>query len=271
MKTAASTRPKHTIPAVCKAMELLGLLAEPMGETTTKALASRLDVPRTTCYRLLRSLVARDWVRPLPGGGHALSIGLLPLLQPLREVEDVAEAVQPVLDELALRSRLTAKVSVRQGDFAVTVARRESPQATSIAVRIGASFHLALGSSGAVLLSGMDRPDVEKILERAPEECWAYQTRSEVHRRLEELRAQDWCADQGTYRPSCHAISAPLRDARGNVMAVMTVIGFPHELPGRRLAGAAKVLIEAARQAERRLRRLEPQRSASLRTKTGGR
>ena len=128
-------------------MELLGLLAEERGETTTKALALRLGVPRTTCYRLLRSLVARDWVRPLPGGGHALSVGLLPLLQPLREVEDLAGVVQRVLDELALRSGLTAKVSVRQGDDAVTVARCESPQATSIAVRIGASFHLALGSS----------------------------------------------------------------------------------------------------------------------------
>ena len=81
MKAAAASRPKHTIPAVCKAMELLGLLAAERGETTTKALALRLGVPRTTCYRLLRSLVARDWVRPLPGGGHALSVGLLPLLQ----------------------------------------------------------------------------------------------------------------------------------------------------------------------------------------------
>ena len=141
-------------------MELLGLLAEPQGETTTKALALRLGVPRTTCYRLLRSLVARDWVRPLPGGGHALSVGLLPLLQPLREAEDLAVAVQPVLDELALRSGLTAKVSVRQGDYAVTSARCESPQATSVAVRLGAAFHLALGSSGAVLASGLSRTAV---------------------------------------------------------------------------------------------------------------
>ena len=270
MKTAAAARPKHTIPAVCKAMELLGLLAEPQGETTTKALALRLGVPRTTCYRLLRSLVARDWVRPLPGGGHALSVGLLPLLQPLRQVEDLAGAVQPVLDELALRSGLTAKVSVRQGDEAVTVARCESPQATSVAVRIGASFHLALGSSGAVLLSGLSQPEVDDILERAPEECWTYQTPREVHRRLEELRGQGWCADQGTFRPSCHAVSMPLRDRRGDVAAAMTIIGFPHELTAKRLASLAKLLAEAAREAEKRLRRLRWEPLASGSTKAGG-
>ena len=258
MKMVAASRPKHTIPAICKAMELLGLLAEPQGDTTTKALALRLGVPRTTCYRLLRSLVARDWVRPLPGGGHALSVGLLPLLQPLHEVEDLAGAVQPVLDELASRSRLTAKVSVRQGDDAVTVARCESPQATSIAVRIGASFHLALGSSGAVLLSALSRQEVQEVLERAPDECWAHQDRPDVWRRLEKLQAQGWCADLGTYRPSCHAISAPLRSARGVVLAAVTIIGFPQELPPSQLTGVVKLLQDAARQAERRLRKATP-------------
>ncbi len=258
MKAAAAVRPKHTIPAVCKAMELLGLLAEEHGETTTKALALRLGVPRTTCYRLLRSLVARDWVRPLPGGGHALSVGLLPLLQPLREVEDLAVAVQPVLDELALRSGLTAKVSVRQGDYAVTSARCESPQATSVAVRLGASFHLALGSSGAVLASGLSRLDVQAILERAPDECWMHQNHRDVWQRLEQLQAQGWCADLGTYRPSCHAISAPLRSARGVVLAAVTIIGFPQDLPPDQLDAAVKLLLDAARQAERRLRKAAP-------------
>ena len=258
MKTTSASRLKHTIPAVCKAMELLGLLAEPQGETTTKALALRLGVPRTTCYRLLRSLVARDWVRLLPGGGHALSVGLLPLLQPLREVDDLAGAVQPVLDELALRTRLTAKVSVRQGDDAVTVARCESPEATSVAVRIGASFHLALGSSGSVLLSGLSRPEVKDVLERAPEECWSHQDRAEVDDRLARLQAKGWCADLGTYRPSCHAISAPLHNARGEVVAAMTIIGFPQDLQSRQLTGAVKLLLDAVRQAERRLRKAVP-------------
>lgn len=271
MKTADQERPKHTIPAVCKAMELLGLLAEEQGETTTKALALRLGVPRTTCYRLLRSLISRDWVRPLPGGGHAISIGLLPLLQPLREVESLAEAVQPVLDALALRSSLTAKVSVRQGDYAITVARCESPQATSIAVRVGASFHLALGSSGTVLLSGLSRQEMEEVLRRAPEECWTRQARADVHHRLEELRNQGWCADQGSFRPSCHAVSTPLRDPRGNIIAAITIIGFPQDLSGKKVASSARLLVEAARQAERRLRQPESEQWVTGKAKAGGR
>ena len=41
-------------------------------------------------------------------------------------------------------------------------------------MRIGASFHLALGSSGAVMMSGLSRQEVQEVLERAPDECWAH-------------------------------------------------------------------------------------------------
>ncbi|MBM3862029.1 MAG: helix-turn-helix domain-containing protein, partial [Verrucomicrobia bacterium] len=235
MKAAPSNNGKHTIPAVIKAMELVRVLAEEAGETTTKALAIRLGIPRTTCYRILRSLTAKDWVRPLAGGRHELSLGLLPVLNPLRQVEALANAVEPVLETLALQTQLTAKVSVRQGDYAVTIARCESPQETSVAVRIGASFHLAFGSSGAVLLSELKADEVAAILERAPEECWEHQGRDAVARRLRELRVKGWCSDLGTFRASCHAVSAPVRGAQGKVAAAMTVIGFPHEVTPARL------------------------------------
>ena len=184
MKVRRETPIKHTIPAVIKAMELLRALAEPDRETTTKALVLRLGIPRTSCYRILRSLIARDWVRQADGGQHGLSLGLLPLLAPLRSVAALAAAVEPALQTLAMASQLTAKVSVRQADYAVTIARVESPKQTSVAVRMGASFHLAYGSSGTVFLSALLEADVRRVLAEAPAECWDHQRPEEVRRRL---------------------------------------------------------------------------------------
>jgi len=256
VKAILSSNGKHTIPAVTKAMELVRVLAEEEGETTTKALALRLGIPRTTCYRILRSLIAKDWIRPVAGGRHELSLGLLPVLNPLRQVEALADAVEPALEKLALQTQLTAKVSVRQGDYAVTVARCESPQETSVAVRVGASFHLAFGSSGAVLLSELKADEVAVILERAPDECWEHQGRGEVAKRLRELKSKGWCSDLGTFRTSCHAVSAPVRGAQGKVVAAMTVIGFPHEITQARLPNLARAVIEAAEEVGHALRRM---------------
>jgi DNA-binding IclR family transcriptional regulator len=257
-------RPKHTIPAVTKAVDLLRLLGEPGGETTTKALALRLGIPRTSCYRILRSLIARDWVRPTDGGGHELSLGLLPILAALRPAATLAAAVEPALRTLASRTQLTAKVSVRQGDRAVTVARVESPRETSVAVRLGASFPLAYGSSGAVLLSELSRAELNHVLAAAPAECWEHQKPSDVLKRLKELRDRGWCADFGAFRSTCHAISAPLRDASKHVAASVTIVGFPHELPRNCASVLAALLIEATCQAEEDLRKLGLSSKASL-------
>jgi len=256
VKAAPSSNGKHTIPAVIKAMDLMRVLAGENGETTTKALAIRLGIPRTTCYRILRSLMTRDWVRPVADGGHELSLGLLPVLNPLRPVELLADAVEPTLEKLALDTQLTAKVSVRQGDYAVTVARCESPQETSVAVRIGASFHLAFGSSGAVLLSALGAEEIEEVLERAPEECWEHQGRDEVVKRLRELKSKGWCSDLGTFRASCCAVSAPVLGPQAKVVAAMTVIGFPNEVTPSRLPSLARALVEAAQKAGRALRKV---------------
>jgi DNA-binding IclR family transcriptional regulator len=251
----------HTIPTVNKTLELVRVLAAGDDETTTKALALSLGLPRSTCYRILRSLIAQDWVRPLPGGRHELSLGLLPLLAPLRPTEVLVDAVGPALESLARRSLMTAKVSVHQGDYAVTVARCESPQETSVAVRVGASFHLALGSSGGVLLSALEEEEREEILERAPEACWAYQNRTAIGQRLRDLTANGWCCDLGTFRPSCHALSVPICAPQDRVVAALTLIGFPHEFAKERLPELAHAALEAARQAERALRHAEPART----------
>ena len=108
MKSISAAEKKHTIPAVVKAQELIRLLAEEGGETTNKALAARLRIPHTTCYRILRTLVGGDWVRPVEGGRHVLSLGLLPLLKPLQQVEHLAELVQPALEGADDRQSLGA-------------------------------------------------------------------------------------------------------------------------------------------------------------------
>lgn len=247
MKAASPSEALHTVPAVSKAIDLLQLLAEEPGETTTKALAYRLGIPRSTCYRILRSLAARNWVRPLPGGGHALSLGLLPLLASFHPLEALARTLQPSLEALARATRLTAKASVRQGDVAVTVARCESPEGTSVSVRIGASFHLAFGSSGSVLLSDLPTGEVQELLDRAPAECWQSQDQKEVARRLRELKSKGWCSDLGTFRPVCHALSAPVTGAHGRIAAALTVIGFSHEVTRDRIASLGEAVAAQAR------------------------
>lgn len=238
---------------VTKALEMVRALSTSGGETTTKALAIRLGLPRSSCYRILRSLIAQDWVRPVAEGRHELSPGLLPVLEPLRRYEALADAVGASMRALADRTQLTVKVTVRQGDETVTVARCESPQGTSVGVRVGAAFHLAFGSSGSVLLSDLGADEVAEILGRAPGGCWEYQDRDDVLARIRDVRSKGWCADPGISQPIFHAASAPIHDASGRVLAAVTAVGFGHEVTRQRLPELGRDVVAAAGQAEQAL------------------
>ena len=79
--------PKNTIPAVNRTLDLVRILAEGEAETNTKALALRLGMPLTTCYRVLCSLIGRGWVQRVADGRHILSPGLNLMLPTLIRTE----------------------------------------------------------------------------------------------------------------------------------------------------------------------------------------
>ncbi len=244
---------EHTIPVLRKAIELLREIAAG-GETTTKALAHQVGVPHTTTYRILQTLLQEDWVRQTGGGRHELSFGLLPLLQPLVRHELLVETVRPFLAGLSTETGLAAKLSVRQGGHAVALLRAESPRETSISVRVGASFHLALGSSGAALICDLSPAERRALLERAPKECWEHQTAADVEARVAECRRTGVCGDFGGFRPHVHAMSAPIRDRAGCVVGAITLVGFSQDFEGKLRKAVARRLLETVARCDRALR-----------------
>lgn len=238
--------PAHTIPVLTKAVAVLRAVAGGRTETTTKALAHDLGISHSTAYRILQTLIAEDCVRAVPGGGHELSFGLLPLLQSLARHELLVETARPVLAQLAADTGLAAKLSVRQGPQAVALVRAESPRETSVSVRVGSAFHLTFGSSGAVLLSELPAAERARLLAEAPKSCWEHQSRADVEKRIAECRRLGVCSDFGGYRPSVHAMSAPVRGHGGVIVAALTAVGFVQDFEGRKNKAHARALQAAA-------------------------
>lgn len=236
----------HTIPVLLKSISVLKLISEGRGNNTTKALEHTLAVPHSTMYRILQTFAQTDWVRQTEDGQFELSFGLLPLLQPLVRHELLIDIVREPLLSLGRATGLTTKLSVRQGDFAVTLFRTESPRTTSVHVKAGAAFHLVLGSSGSVLLSALKLDIRKHIIENAPDECWQFQNRGDVARRIAEVSKTGSCADTGSYRSIIYSISAPLYDRSNAVVAAITAIGFRDDFVGARMKANRRHVIETA-------------------------
>lgn len=220
----------HTVPVLRKAIRVLEAIAQGGGgSATTKNLAATLRISPTTCYRILQSFIAEGWLRPGAAGTFELSFGLVPLLRPLLRHELLIETVRDPLAQLARTTGLTAKLTVRQGDDAVTIYSAQSPKGTAITSRVGSAVSLAIGSSGAIFLAALTDLEVARLLDAAPEEVWRFQKREDVLRRVREARRSECCFDGGSYQPHIHTLSAPVYGRHRELVGGVTLLGFPQD------------------------------------------
>jgi len=241
---------KHTIPVLTKALQLICSLAQGEGSATTKELSQKLGIPTSTCYRILQTFSAFDWLRLSDGGRFEFSLGLLPLLKPLSNYQRMFDHLREPLERLVEETHLMAKVSIKQGSNAITVFRVESPRMVSPSSKVGTSFPLAFGSSGSCLLSGMEDEEIAKIIDESPREAWQTQTPEEVWRRVREVRTHRACADAGSYHAKIHTVSAPIYRDKDSVLAAISLVGWPEDFGQSELPRLETAILRTARQCE---------------------
>ncbi|HDV6329315.1 TPA: helix-turn-helix domain-containing protein [Burkholderia cenocepacia] len=131
---------RDRVPALARGLAILEAVAAGSSSATAASLASRLDVPRNSIARLLRTLVRHAFLvvdahgryRPGPAAARvaAAYLGARP---------EVAHA-QPVLDALCARSGLAAQLLGRDGAEVVVLAQAAPDEAACLVTRVGARF-----------------------------------------------------------------------------------------------------------------------------------
>ena len=218
------------IPALAKAIRLMEALASGAANGSIAKLSRSLDIPTTTCFRIIKTLTAARWLRARPQGGYELSLGmLLGLVEPLMGYRRLVQAVRGPMGRAANESGLTVKLTVREGDEAVTMFCTEPPNSTAVAQRVGARFPLAAGASGSVLLSDLDDAHVERLIHEAVRDSLLREDPEVIRARIAEVRRTDMCQDFGGYHPQIYGFAGPIRDSQGHVLAAVTVLGLPDD------------------------------------------
>ncbi|MEM1445064.1 MAG: helix-turn-helix domain-containing protein [Planctomycetota bacterium] len=218
----------NTVPILGKALRLIEMLAsdpESAGRSIQQ-LAEPAGLSTTSCFRVLRTLEASGWaVRdPEPRGGYRLSLRLLPLLGGLAGMQRCFDAAQPELERLAESVGMGTKLSIREGMSAVTVARAEPAGLVAVTNPVGSRFGLALGATGAALLSQASDAFVDAVIEASPPESWNRLGPKAFLRRIEQCRAEGFCVDVGSYHPQLGGFAVPVQ--AGTLDVAITATGL---------------------------------------------
>jgi DNA-binding IclR family transcriptional regulator len=243
---------QNTNPAVDKALEILTRLGQSEGGATQAELARELGISPSTCYRILQTLWKHDWVQKDAGSRYDLSGGILAATMRLHRQMSRLEHCQPLLDELATTTGLSAKLSIRQGDEQVTVLRAESPRPVSVSGKVGARFPVIEGSVGAALLSRNDEDEVRDLAGNCREELPERENPELVLARIRAIRKRGYCLISGQSRWRIDALSAPLTDPDGRVAGALTLLGVDDDFADDRIDALAAQLLQTIRACRQR-------------------
>jgi len=239
---------ENTIPAVEKTVRLLEhLTANPAGATQAE-LSQILGISGATCYRIIQSLLKYGWMKKT-GNRFELGQGLLPLARRVYQAQEWQELIKPLLTALAETTRLSVKLSMRQGASEyVTVFRAESPQPMAVTGRIGATFPVIEGSVGGALLSQCGEAELRRLIAAAPDTLLEKQEPQLLQGRIQECREKGYCTSNGRNRWGIEVISAPLSGGQG-VLAAISLLGLAADFTA--MPELAKSLLQARQDCER--------------------
>lgn len=212
------------VPIIHKMMTILEHLESEREGVTLAELGRALEVPKTTIYRVLKTLSAYQMVLTDRHGRYQLGPRLASLASAVAGF-DLISISRQAMEELSGELHETSKLSFALRDEAVVAAVVHSPTGFGIFTQVGRRFPLHAGAASKVLLAQRSDLEVAKLLESGlPSYTEKTITNpAALRRQIDEIRARGWAEDVEEYLDGIMAVAAPIRDASGRVQAALSV------------------------------------------------
>ena len=220
-------------------------------------LARTLDLPKTVVHRVLRRLVAMNFLsynqatRRYGLGPAALTVGLAAL-----RGLDVPRLARHTLERLVRETGETATLSALQGHQRVYIDQVMSPQELRQSVPIGVAFPLYAGSSSKCILAAMSPEESDEYIDSVEMSQLTPQTvidRDALRREVARIRKRGYSATFGERQVATASIAAAVLQPGGRVFGALSVCGPVGRFGKGLVAGYGALVHSAAMDVSREL------------------
>lgn len=253
-----------------KGLSLIDILAEAGEPVGLAELARRLDLPRTSLYRLVRPLEERGYLRRVsPGSRYALSLRFLELGELVREGLELRRLAYPFMERLRNEAELAVHLVVQDGDHAVYLEKVESHRPVRLFTQVGRRVPLHVAACPRLLLSYRSDADIAAYFTRATFTKFTPNTITDVNelwRLVKETRISGFSTGYGELEPETAAVAVPVCNHRGEVVAALSLAGPEWQFRAEDLMKLVSVLQRTAQEISNELGfRGVPQQTVVLR------
>lgn len=222
-----SLKTAYIVPNLGKAVQMLKVLASCEHGMSAAQIEERLDIPRTTAFRILRTLQHEGMVHKQGTMFHA-GTGLFEIgLHALRG-SAIREKAVPLLQELTRATGQTSHLAVPSTNHAMILEVCDSSGPVRVASRPGTLAELHCSATGKIFLSYLYADRVAEYTKRGTVVKRTSNTvidSATLGRMCEEIRRQQYSVDDEEYHLGVRCLAAPVFDMRGDVTAAIGVTG----------------------------------------------
>jgi DNA-binding IclR family transcriptional regulator len=229
---------KYTVPGLERGLRLLCEFSRQDKTLSAPELAKRLNVPRSTVFRLLTTLERMGFVERAEGGrDYRLGMSVLRLGFEYLASLELTEIGRPLLERLRDQIGYACNLVVRDGRSIVYVAKSSMPTAFVSSVVVGTRLPAHATVLGRVLLEDLSLDQLREIYPEERLQKFSENTPAtvlELFNLTERDRERGFVLEEGFFEQGISTVAAPVRDRSGKVVAALgATIPAPHIEAGK--------------------------------------
>ena len=214
------------VKPVVNAIRILRYLTQKGAPERAADIARHLGINQSTCFNILRTLVAEDVVdfNPL-SKTYTAGLGLARLVEQLVTQGQRLQSALPLMREFAAQFEVTVTLWRRMGvDRIVLMHSESSPTKLHIDMPPGQRLPILMGASGRLFVGrmGLDEGALREAFEPMR---WARPLTFEAYvREVNRASRRGYAVDDGYFAPGVLAVAAPVCDAGGDIAFTVSAV-----------------------------------------------
>lgn len=169
---------------------------------------------------------------------------------------DLRLSARPVIEELSRAYAETIFLGTLDGQKITIIEKADSPSELKITAPVGTRIPLFAGAAGKVFLTGLNETVLKNMLINRSIPKFTVNSITDPDEYLKEIsqaRELGYATDFEEYIQGVNAVSVPVTDWWGRIMAILWMVGFTHSLTGEKVRLVASALMRAAIDINKRL------------------
>jgi DNA-binding IclR family transcriptional regulator len=232
-------------------LNVLDVFSEAEPVWTVDALGKSLVLSRSTAYRYVKELCEAGLLASVGDGGYSLGPRIIELDRQIRQSDPLLTAAREVLAPLLPRcGEGILFICAPRGDSVLSVFLAENPNRLNISYSRGRPMPLFRGSASVIILAHLPEGRLRRLYRDHRDAVAAAGLGGDwlsFRTGMRDIRAKPYLTGRAQLDPGVFAISAPVFDVDGNILASLTLAMPEHRADSEAIEPLAELVVEGAR------------------------